>query len=86
LANNLGLTLSRLGRHAEAVGFFRQALAVRPSFTAARFNLALALYRAGDHDRALEHLRRVTAEDPAFPDLQSTVRVIEKAQHSEARP
>jgi len=72
LANNLGLALGGLARYAEAERAFRRALAVRPGFTAARFNLAVMLQRQGAHRRALGELERVRSEEPDFPGLQAT--------------
>jgi choline-sulfatase len=80
LANNLGMTLSRLHRYTEAGVWFERALVSRPEFTAARFNLALAVYRNGkDPARAMRELEQIREEDPDFPDLETTINAVQKS-------
>ena len=47
MRSNLGVVFAQLGRYDEAVREYREALAVRPSALAVRYNLAVALYKAG---------------------------------------
>nr|WP_247718241.1 sulfotransferase [Qipengyuania proteolytica] len=64
IANQLGVALSRTGRHAEAVGPFRQAVDGVPDNTDYRYNLAVALQFAGDLAAAEYEFRDLVARDP----------------------
>jgi tetratricopeptide (TPR) repeat protein len=49
---NTGLLLHKLGRAAEAVGYYRRALETRPDFPQALLNLGHALMALGKHEEA----------------------------------
>jgi tetratricopeptide (TPR) repeat protein len=63
-AVSLGLALGRRGERVRAIALFRNALAQRPGFTAARFNLALALFRGGETGEARPHFEALVQSDP----------------------
>jgi tetratricopeptide (TPR) repeat protein len=52
-----GLTLSSLGRHAEAIPEFEKAIALDPRLREAHYNLGMLLARQGQQSRALAHLQ-----------------------------
>src|SRR5262249_58410283 len=65
LNHNLGLLLSgHKGSQAEAVGYYRAALALRPDSPAVHLNLGSALAGQGKLDEANKPLRRALPLDP----------------------
>jgi len=62
--SNLGAVLAAQGRYADAIGRYREALAVDPARTAVRFNLGVALHKSGDITAAAAELERVVKERP----------------------
>jgi len=81
-ANNLGLALGYQNRFAEAADVFKQALAIRPGFTMARFNLAFVLHQQGSSREALRELERVQSEEPSFPGLPGFMGEVQRANRS----
>ena len=61
---NLGRALNDGERWDEAIGFYRSAIAVRPSAAAAHHNLAYALYRKKHLDEAIQEYRIAIDLDP----------------------
>jgi Flp pilus assembly protein TadD len=59
-----GITLSRLGRHEEAMAAFRTALAAEPSRESALAGAAASFDTAGRHDDAAAYWRRAIAISP----------------------
>jgi Flp pilus assembly protein TadD len=49
----------------EAVGHFRQALAIDPQLTSAHYNLGVSLQKLGKPDEAIEHYRQVLQSVPS---------------------
>ena len=72
---NLGFELAAVGRTADAIGAYRQALALRPGFHAAAVNLGLQLELAGHADLALQAWAEATQ-----PDLERTALVNHQAR------
>lgn len=66
LLNNVGTTLDRLKRYSEAILHYEKALALKPSFSEARYNLANSLQRSGNTVAAVRELELVLAERPDF--------------------
>lgn len=64
IANQLGVALSRTGRHAEAVGPLAQAVAGVPDNRDYRYNYGVALEFAGDLEGAERELRTLVAMQP----------------------
>ncbi len=62
--NNLGVTLGRLGRPAEAPAPLRRAVVLRPEYGEAWFNLGNALQAADRSAEATDCYRRALALDP----------------------
>ncbi len=62
--NNMGLTLAREGRVAEALDHFRLSLQYKPDFWMARVNMGIALRDLGRIDESAEWLRRMVADAP----------------------
>ena len=67
---NLGSALQTAGRLDEAIGYLRQALAVRPDHAGARNNLATALRAAGRSDDAIVEFERALRSDPGYADAE----------------
>ncbi|MBN1670417.1 MAG: tetratricopeptide repeat protein [Kiritimatiellae bacterium] len=61
---DIGSTLGRDGRHAEAVPFFRKALEIDPNHENARFDLGNVLSKCGDLPGAVEQYRLVLSLNP----------------------
>ena len=82
----LGNALNNAKRWDEAVGFYRGALALRPSAVAVRNNLGVALEDKGQVDEALQELRRAIALDPqcATPHNNLGNALADKGQRDEA--
>ncbi|MDX2132957.1 MAG: serine/threonine-protein kinase [Planctomycetota bacterium] len=68
LASSMANSLKRHGRHAEAVGYYRAALALRPDTMAAHYNLGRALGTLGLHDEAIGCFRAALECDPGAID------------------
>ena len=62
---HLGLVLSHMGRHAEAVAEFEKVTALNPNFSNWRYGLALVY--GGEAEKAIKVLRAITHLDPFYP-------------------
>lgn len=85
---NLGLTLFRLGKAAEAERFLRAALRLQPDFVQALFELGAILHQAGKLDEAEEHfghvIRLMPTHDHAKLALASLLVDAERPKEAEA--
>jgi serine/threonine protein kinase len=63
--NNRAVTFHSLGRAEEAVGLYRQALEMNPSYAFARSNLAATLMSLGRLDEAWSEVNRAIDDDPS---------------------
>jgi Flp pilus assembly protein TadD len=63
----------RLGRPADALGYFRAALALRPGSPGVHFNLGYVLLRQGDLRGAAGYFRRAVTLDPKYVAAHSTL-------------
>ncbi|MBI4665989.1 MAG: tetratricopeptide repeat protein [Nitrospinae bacterium] len=61
---NLGVSLLRNGKTAEAKKLFEKAVALQPEYPYGHFNLGVAWQVEGGHDQAIEALRRAVGVDP----------------------
>lgn len=61
---NLGVTLSKLGKHDEAIKQLEKALELQPDNFSAHFNIGSLLLFEGQHEKAIEHLQFVVDKDP----------------------
>jgi tetratricopeptide (TPR) repeat protein len=66
--SDLGLACLRCRRPAEAIGWFRRSLALRPNFARTYNHLATALERTGDEEAALAVCRRAIALNPKLAE------------------
>ncbi|MHC4081548.1 MAG: tetratricopeptide repeat protein, partial [Planctomycetota bacterium] len=64
--NNLGIAAAVRGRHDDAIGHYRQALALRPDYADAHNNLGDALQASGRLKEAIVHYRRALGIDADF--------------------
>ncbi|HRD76993.1 MAG TPA: winged helix-turn-helix domain-containing protein [Hyphomicrobiaceae bacterium] len=62
---HLGLVLSHMGRHAEALAEFEKVTALNPNFSNWRYGLALVY--GGEAEKAIKVLRAITHLDPFYP-------------------
>ncbi len=69
--NNRGNALQQLGRHAEALTSFEQAIALRPDFATAHYNRGNALRSLRRYDEALHSLDRALALKPDWADARA---------------
>ena len=65
---NMGLALNSLGRHAEAVQAYREAVRVRPDYADAWGNLGLTANVIGQYRESADAFERATALLPAYFD------------------
>jgi tetratricopeptide (TPR) repeat protein len=77
---NMGIVLSDMSRHADAITAFQRALALDPDFHEARFNLARAYGRAGKRQdaarEAAELLRRLPADAPQRAEVMRLLNAV----------
>ncbi len=73
--NALGYLLTdELGRHDEALGYLRRALAAEPDNPAIIDSMGWVLFHLGDHDAALDYLERAFA---LFPDPEVAAHIVD---------
>ena len=83
----LGLVLHRLGRSAEAIPHYRQALRLRPDHAETHHNLGVALGQHGDFSLAQRHLQEALRLRPGYADAQRNLaRIIQAARQSVPQP
>jgi tetratricopeptide (TPR) repeat protein len=68
--NNLGVALTRLGRHTEAERFFHRAIKVSPDFPDPYCNIGALLQSKGDFVRAESFLRQALKLNPRYLDAR----------------
>lgn len=61
---NLGVAYCKIGRDAEALDFFYEAIAQKPSFIEGNYYAGLLLYNKNDYAQAEGHLVKVVAQEP----------------------
>jgi len=74
--NNLGVILAGEGRRDEAIGHYREALAVSPDYAEAHANLGKELLKSGNFDEAFPHLVEALRLKPDQPQAQSDLGVL----------
>ncbi|MBU2090542.1 MAG: tetratricopeptide repeat protein, partial [Alphaproteobacteria bacterium] len=68
-----GNTLRVMGRRAEAIIAYREALELNPDFADAHNNLGVVLLESGDAPMAAGHFRRALEIRPAYPDAANNL-------------
>lgn len=68
--NNLGVALMEQYKHGEAIGEFRQALAIKPDLALARINLALAYFNSQELEEARIEAESVSKQFPGSLTVQ----------------
>ena len=71
--DNLGHALFRLGRTADAIPEYKEALRLDPGFASAHNNLGAALLQMGSMREALEHLERALQINPEYADAHDNL-------------
>ncbi|HXQ21953.1 MAG TPA: hypothetical protein VN812_09795, partial [Candidatus Acidoferrales bacterium] len=71
--NNLGVALLSASAIASAVGEYRQAVELKPEFTAGQYNLCLGLELLGQLPDALAHCRIAAEQEPGRPGVAEAV-------------
>src|SRR6266536_3603565 len=61
---NLGVVLSRQGKHSAAIAAYQRALRLAPALTEVKLNLALAYYHSAAWEKAARQLRSVLLQAP----------------------
>ena len=79
----IGDSLAQAGRFEEAVGAYRDALAIDPTNTGVLNHLAIALAERGDLDRAIAALEHALRIDPGFAAARNNHAAL--VAHREAR-
>jgi tetratricopeptide (TPR) repeat protein len=64
--NNLGVVVSGLGRHEEALAYFQRALAITPDYMEAHANLGHEWIKGGQYEKALPELQEALRLKPAL--------------------
>ena len=68
--NNLGIVLARMGRPAEAIPFYEDALRFHPDDSSTKRNLAVAYFKAQHYRSALSLLRPMAVASPSDFQIQ----------------
>ncbi len=86
--DTIGVVHSRLGLHADATPFFRQAVEREPENAAFLYNLGSALQFIGDFDGAEDAFRRAIAQEPENVRAWSSLVLMRKqtAAHNDIAP
>ena len=66
--NNLGSILRQDGKPEEAMGYFAQALRIKPDLAEAHYNLGVTLAQLDRTSEAIEHYQQALQFDPAFAE------------------
>jgi tetratricopeptide (TPR) repeat protein len=84
---NLGVILSSLNRHQDAVGPFRTAISIRPNFPEAHYNLGVSLAELERFEEAIQAYQSALAARPNWPDALSNLgtALMELKQFSQAQ-
>jgi len=83
--NNLGRALSAEGENDEAIGHYREAIAINPSYVDPHYNLADTFVKQNKLDQAIEHLREAVRITPSFAALNNLgVNLERQLKHEEA--
>ncbi len=68
---NLGLLEARQGHYTEAIGFYRKAMALRPSMPGLRLNMGLAYFKNSQFEETIRTLTPLLrAQSPSLPEVQ----------------
>jgi Flp pilus assembly protein TadD len=71
--SDLGLVCLRCRRAAEAIGWFKRSLALRPNFARTHHHLATALEQTGDEEAALAAYRLAIALNPQLAEANNRI-------------
>jgi len=61
---HMGLIESRQEHYAEAIKYYRRAMALNPAMPGLRLNLGIALFKAGDYQQAIQELEPLLKAQP----------------------
>ena len=69
--NNLGVALSLIGNHSDAIVYYREAVNIFPNYADAHNNLGTTLIALGEKDAAIDHFRKAFMIRPQFPQAHN---------------
>lgn len=72
---NLGIAFSEQGQVDQAIGQYRQAVALRPDYAEAHYNLGRLLVEHGQLSEAVSHYEKAAAINPADAEAQNNLGV-----------
>jgi tetratricopeptide (TPR) repeat protein len=78
---HLGLLEARQEHYAEAIAFYRKAMAINPTMPRLRFNLGLAYFKAGDYRNALAQLKPLLKPLPPASDEAQRLTILIGMSH-----
>jgi len=65
-----------LGRHKEAIEFFKRAIALNPDYAEAHYSLGMAFANSGNHKLAVESLKRAVSFQPEWADAHYNLGIL----------
>ena len=74
----LGVSQALAGNVADAIGYFRRAVAIDPNHAPSQWHLGTALAQQGRLEEALVHLSRSLALDPDNPGAANDLAVVQR--------
>jgi len=74
--NNLGIALASLNQMDQAVGAFKQAIAVNPDYARAHHNLGNVYYAKGEAPNAIEEYQLALKLDPGDEESRQLLKTL----------
>ncbi len=78
---HLGLLAARQEHYAEAIAYYRKAMALNPAMPSLRLNLGLACFKAGDYKCALQQFTPLLKARPSNPDESQRLNILMGMSH-----
>ena len=68
--NNMGLSLSKTGKHSQAIKYYTKALSIKPDYIEAHNNMGTSFYYLGKIDAAVVQLQKALHLDPQNKNIR----------------